>query len=557
MNIHWIPRQPAEVPIGASPAPARDSPGQQDDAKRASSNAGRFLPVFGGYPQAILLILLAMVFFLGTAPWRALQCGGDEGMEFSKMLLLLRHPELVHLAWNDQPWFYSQVFASIFTLTGFQPGIPRLATFLIVCGMLLGFRRLMPSEAGWLPLLCGWAFFWCWPGMPSLSVSAMLEVPAFGLAMIAAALSPRGRTEWRCWRFCCVGLLLAVAVQIKLTAALVFPALVIKVAWVWWREIYRQRKVESPDAGRLLNHWWLGPFLGVSVFGLVFGMIMWWSPDWDWSWLLGNHLAAAVTPQAEEHRFSPASLLESPGTVVGAILSFAVLGKQRRLSEAIFPVVLFGTVFLVHLNFHPWWSYYAVHFAVPLAILGGWGGGELFRQMQMEAGASETERRHFFSRNSSMMLGTLVIALWTGFELPRGYAQTWEVSQHQPAAENDEIRVLEKYQSRTKWAFTRHNIMAAQAGYVLPPELTVLPQKRFWTGAITEKSILGVVKKYGCEVLILNSQIELARKDWSSYVSENYVRVWSGDYESIFVARRLNPQPPPNKNELLKKLGIY
>lgn len=156
-----------------------------------------------------------------------------------------------------------------------------------------------------------------------------------------------------------------------------------------------------------------------------------------------------------------------------------------------------------------------------------------------------------------MMLGTLAVALWSGFELPRGYAQTWYVGQQQRTAENEEIRILEKYQSRTKWAFTRHNIMAAQAGYVLPPELTVLPMKRFWTGAVTEKSILNVVKKYRCGVVILNPKIELTQQDWARYVEQGYLRVWSDGNESIFVAERLHPHPPPDKNELLKKLGLY
>lgn len=384
MNIPLNLGQSSEAHIDNSPDHAMDNPGQPDHTKRIRSNPGRLFLVFGNYPQAILLVLLAMAFFLGTAPWRALQCGGDEGMEFSKMLLLLRDPELAHLAWNDQPWFYSQVFTSIFTLTGFQPGIPRLATLVIVCSMLLGFRRLMPLGAGWLSLLCSWAFFWCWSGMPLLSVSAMLEVPAFGLAMIAAALSPRDRTEWRGWRFCCVGILLAIAVQIKLTAALVFPALAMKVSWVWWEEMHSQRKAESADARRLSRHWWLGPLVGIGAFGIVFALIVWWSPYWNWSLLLGNHLSAADTRQAEEHRFSPISLLESPGTVVGAVLGVVALWRQRRSSEAIFPVALFGTVFLVHLNFHPWWSYYTVHLAAPLAILGGWGVGELLHHAQMD-----------------------------------------------------------------------------------------------------------------------------------------------------------------------------
>jgi len=508
------------------------------------------------YQQMLLLVLPAALFLLWAAPWRALECGADEGMEFSKMLLLLHHPELVNLAWNDQPWFYSQVFASIFRLTGFHCGIPRLITFVIVFAMLLSFARLMPTGAGWLHLLCGWAFFLCWANMPQLSISAMLEMPAFGMATIAVALTPRRQSEWHLWRFFCVGFLLAVAIQIKLTAAIILPALVAKMAIVWWREVRFGLQNELLNVPLAIRRWWIAPVFGLGVFGIGSALIVWWSPDWNWSLLVGNHLAAGATSQAAKLRFDPATLLASPGTVVAALLSLIVLWRQHRLCEFVYPIVLLVSVLLIHINHRPWWYYYEIHFAVPLAILGGWGAGELLRLSQVGPPQSEMVRERFFSPNTSMMVGSLIVALWTGFEMPRGYTDVWSVEQQQHIADSDEIKVLKEYQPQTKWAYTRLNNLTAQSGYVLPPELTVLPQKRFWTGEVTEKFVLDIVKKYQCEVVILMPQVELKQKDWNDFLAKDYMNVWSDAYESIFVAKRLNPTPPPKREDILKKLGL-
>jgi len=495
------------------------------------------------------LFSVGMLFFLWTAPWQAMECGADEGMEFSKMLLLLRHHELLNLAWNDQPWFYSQVFTSIFNITGFICGIPRLATFLVTLGMFLSFRRLMPTGAGSLHLLCSWAFFLCFADMLPLSVSAMLEMPAFGLATIAVALTPRKLSEWHFWRFCCAGILLAVAVQIKLTAAIVLPGFAAEMAAAWRRE---EVDICRPSAIRLL----FAPILGLGVFGLMSTLIVWWSPSWNWSMLVDNHLTAGATSQAAKLRFDWTTLLQSPGTVAAAILGLVLLGRQRRLSEATYIIGLIGTVLLIHTNHRPWWDYYQIHFAVPLAILGGWGAGELLRIARAGSGGSGIMRGCFLDQDAAMMLGCLTVALWVGCELPRGYANAWSLQEKQRIADSEEVRILRKYQPRANWAYTRLNNLAAQSGLTLPPELTILPQKRFWTGEATEISVLDTVKRYQCDVLVLMTDVELKQKAWSAFLMNYYVNVWSDRHESIFVAKRLNPIPQQTKEKILERLGI-
>src|SRR3954465_14609370 len=90
------------------------------------------------FAVAVLLPWLVLVLYCAAAVaviWRnPLQIGPDESMEFSKMLLVEKRPSEIPKVWNDQPWFYSMIFGTVFRITGFSPSIPRL--FSVACTVL-------------------------------------------------------------------------------------------------------------------------------------------------------------------------------------------------------------------------------------------------------------------------------------------------------------------------------------------------------------------------------------------------------------------------------------
>ena len=157
--------------------------------------------------------------------WRnPLEIGGDEGMELSKALVVARAPEQLPKVWNDQPWFYSMVFGKVFRSFGFLPLIPRMASLLCValyCGWM---RRLMPVTAGPWHHTAGVLLFLTFPSVMSLSVSAMCELPATLLGLIGATALFNASGPWRRILLIAGGVLLGVAINIKLTAAMVFGA---------------------------------------------------------------------------------------------------------------------------------------------------------------------------------------------------------------------------------------------------------------------------------------------------------------------------------------------
>jgi hypothetical protein len=65
---------------------------------------------------------------------------------------------------------------------------------------------------------------------------------------------------------------------------------------------------------------------------------------------------------------------------VPAVVGIGWLGFKRRW-ELLLPVVLLATVLAVHLWHRPYWYYYGLHFAIPLAWLGAVGIVEWFRAL--------------------------------------------------------------------------------------------------------------------------------------------------------------------------------
>jgi len=350
--------------------------------------------------------------------------------------------------------------------------------------------------------------------------------------------------------------LFAIAAQIKLTALIVLPALAVKLVWLF----ARSKSGEAPTHMDRGSPWLLPLSLGCGTFVVGYAIIACWSPEWDWTQLWASHLAAGATSQANQFPLKSEYLLQSPGTMVGALLSLVILWRQRRTYEVAFVLTLSVTVFVVFFAHRPWWYYYGIHFAIPLTILGGWGAAELILN-GMRYDRRLSRKQFAFTSEKSLILGALVVSLWAGFEFPRGYEAMLAVRQTGRIMDNEAFNELKKYQRQAKWAFSQCAILMAQAGYVLPPEIAVLPQKRYWTGNMTEGKVLEFVRQYQCDVLLLYSDRELRESEgsgtgWSKFVEDNYVEVWSDGEECIFVTKRWHPEPKQNIDNFLNRLGI-
>lgn len=156
-----------------------------------------------------------------------------------------------------------------------------------------------------------------------------------------------------------------------------------------------------------------------------------------------------------------------------------------------------------------------------------------------------------------MMAGVFSVSVWFGFEGPRLIHQITGITHAEKVQENEIIATLKEYQGRVNWAYSRKNIPAFHAGFVQPPELTILSKKRFWSGSMTEAGVLETVRKYDCEVLLLLETIEMKQDAWKKLTDDRYVNVLSTGGATLFVNKRLDPKTKVSTvTEALRKLGL-
>jgi len=506
------------------------------------------------YPflSQLIPIVLVAVLFLSNAPWKVFSCGPAEGTEFSRMFFLVHDSTDAHqYAANNPAWFYSRAIASIFSVTGFHFWIPRMITLGIAGGLWLFFLRLMPTGAKWFHLLPALFFFCSWPAVIHMIVEATPQFPASGLAIMGVTLIvPRSAEKWRAGKFIVGVALLVIAIALNPGAILVLPAAMVMLVRQWWPRFHAQARQSGLEPQPAKRQWLI--IAGQAAALAILVPILAQSVPVDIKTMSEEPHSSVIATNIINPLSSLSGIIECPGTVFGAFLAFILLWKERRLAEVSFLLLLLITVVLFHF-FTPHWPYYILYLAVPLAILAGWGTGELLRRGLQSPALDNQPLR--INPEIFAIVGALVAALWLGFEfwnIPGGINEM----QASEISARPFMQVLSDYRGRAKWIYVRDGSVAAHAGYILPPELMDIPPYRTLAGGADERSVVETVRRYKCEIIVLETQGELDRQDWSQLVQERYTPLWSSKDEVIFAGKWLNLKPYTAPNELLKSLNL-
>ncbi|HMO66162.1 MAG TPA: hypothetical protein PKE47_13225, partial [Verrucomicrobiota bacterium] len=252
------------------------------------------------------------------------------------------------LAWNDQPWLYSEILARLYGWTGgWKAG--RLLSVLMGGLWLVAVVRLLPAGSGWLHALCAGLMLLTWPGFIHLGASMMLELPVCALA--AVALVPlTGAGRCRLIQVVAAGVLAGVATGLKLGGLVALPAWVVALALVGRRN--------AAEAGPVTMRRWGTVFVVIAAawslaFVVTAGILLHAGPSSrpDQS-LLASHVGSARFLRETGDRqlvFTPGRLLASAGTSVAATIGLVLLLRRRRWQEAAVPVALVVSPLCIHL----------------------------------------------------------------------------------------------------------------------------------------------------------------------------------------------------------------
>ncbi|RME93237.1 MAG: hypothetical protein D6766_08565 [Verrucomicrobia bacterium] len=528
--------------------------------------AGRLQPAAAEAAQPRCLswapVGAAVAIVLGLALYAplsdALVIGGDDMFELGKAQLLHRHPDLAVRLDNDQPWLHTLLVSWLFGWLGENAAIPRL--FSLGCALVLAWScfGLLGRGAGALERFFFLAFFFTSTQVPTLAASAMLELPAFAIGTCAAAVTLGCRRGNAAWRAGLAGALFMAAVNIKLTVLLILPAWAVA---AWWG---RRARVRIPAVAA-----WAA---GAVVAGLA---IAWISPTFSLEDLWLRHWQARNTALVH------GELAPVWGDVVNDLTVFiAVIWGVGRLAARGWrrePGLLFAlgwlvTALLVHGFHRPWWSFYALHFHVPVAILAAEGVGGMarrawadlrgFRRSVAEPPATQGaaaggKRRGRSGFSLAAVAAITVCSGWYGFRLPATFDELHRIGSARTARANVFVGEIRKYASRASWLYSSDPQIVFHSGIPQPPELVLTTYKRFALHRIDQEHVMRVLQEYRPEVLLLGTYAELRDPVFRAWLQEQrYVRVFWTTNEELWVAESLAPKSVRTPRDLIRDLGL-
>jgi hypothetical protein len=467
---------------------------------------------------AILLGPLLLWFFcissIGWEKWKVL--GADEGFELQKAAIYLDHPLDAKRLWNDQPALSSRLIASVFGIIGLKADVIRYAVSCVFSLGLLSMLWQLRNVVPWMVALTLPLFALSYPGLLLLQSSVMLEPLACGTSLVAGMVYWESVKARKVWISACAGVIAAIAVNIKFTA-IIGLAPIVGVTLVRLLDKESLPRYSRTTLCRI-----------AGVFGVLFGML-----SISTFIACGNDLHVMLTSHFGSYkesishipliRFSAwSALVESPMCIIGSVAGIIIAKKrQNMLDWYIVWVVAIMCAIVVFSIYSVWWDYYKLYFAVPLMAMAIPGYGMLWDEARAQAVAWTGTRKVALLASAGMiLLGGILLASVRVFEESKSMAVNDRLVSEQL------LTLLRSRRERINYMFTDRPILAFHARLRTPPEITILPAKRFWSGQLTSTQMVAIAAQYRPEIIHISRESDRDIRAWTNLLSSGYVKVF-------------------------------
>lgn len=506
----------------------------------------------------IFAVLAVLIIYSLLPIGTAFEFGHDEGFGLMRAFLFNKGYKLYEQIWSDQPPLYTVVIATAFRMFGTSILTGRLIAVGFGLLLLAVFYELVRTRSGPWTALIAIFFLLSSPNVLLLTTSVMLEVPTFAVALLASLLLFRYLNKRKKVWALASGATMGFALQIKFAAILIVPAMMLellllhrcspnsvpsgtalKEAKLVRRQVNTPQLGAQPPTGAIHCQPCTKPlmefFFWLSAVVIVVLSI---ATIWERNALVElwkPHTVGVYVPgfgEPGDFKFDPGLLWRNIECVVGAAVSVVWALFRRRVREIVFPIVLLLTAAAVHAVHRPWWNYYYLHFAIPLAWLASWAIFEGIKKVYALISVKPPNgRTHSFWQ--PLATGALVALVLARSE--RNLEGTVKGLRQVPRVDaNPIVTNMLSYGERVRWVYARAPIYAFHAKLAIPPELAVVTPKRFWSGQITREQIISICSRYEPELLILP---ETAKNgEWAPLLSRKYHEAVHDNRNTLYIA---------------------
>ena len=320
---------------------------------------------------AFLLLTLATCW---STIWFGFEIGGDERYEVTKAFLWSKGFRLYQEIWSDQQPLLTILQGLLFKGFGVCAGLARGLALAFGALLASGLFRLVRKSLGVPAAFAALFSLLAAPHVFELGISPMSEVPAFAVGLLALGAIRRWDRDGRRVWLAASGLILALALEIKLTAALLAPALGLELAILTLTRTKAAKVVDLARNGLI----WGGSVLGgLILLDLVLGT--------GYRQAYASHFSTvsqAASAEVRQFAFTLGKLLRYRQALFAVAAALGLAAWRRHWKPLAFPLALFATALAVHLFHRPFWPYYYLHFALPVAWLTGYAVGELWQAVR-------------------------------------------------------------------------------------------------------------------------------------------------------------------------------
>jgi hypothetical protein len=133
------------------------------------------------------------------------------------------------------------------------------------------------------------------------------------------------------------------------------------------------------------------------------------------------------------------------------------------------------------------------------------------------------------------------LAATTGLQAVPRVAAAYSALRNAPSIQSSSLlKEVLKHKARARWLYSLDAKYSFFSQIPSPPELAVLPLKRFYSGGITFAQILAWLKEYKVGEILLTAEPD-PDGQWSRFLAANYVRVFHQEGCALYIAKAILP----------------
>ncbi len=443
----------------------------------------------------------------------------DEGLNLIKALLYSRGFAFYSQIWNDQPPLFTVILSSWLNLFGQSILAARILSLLFSSLLIWCFYQLIRQDNGNITaLIASVLLFTSWLYI-RLSISVMIGLPSLSLAMLSIYLISLYKKNHLKKYLLFSGIVFALSLQTKAFTLFLIP-LIMMYLWNFGMNLSQNKNNKNIRHIFYSLLQWMGILsFTYLIIAFIFGQFS------HHEQLVQTHLNQPIITEIENYNnlyylnFMTAQDRDYIFLAVMGILTI-IYNKNKN---GLFPITWLATSILILLFHKPIWYHHYHLISIPICWLAAYAIAPIIDLFSQNWHGNFKSFLKFIS-----LLNLIIISLISVIFVSLIFL-TPPITKGGPPKDLQLLQSVLKYKSSTNWVFTDRPIYAFYANLPVPPEMAVISSKRINSGKLTHQEMLGILKKYRPEQIVIarmNFYI-LNDPDISNYVNKFYTKTYS------------------------------